>query len=92
MKNLHKTIFALVTASVMTTAAFADTETGTERLQSAKGSVEALGTTLENMGANVDTSVDLNGAYTFDQKAAVYNAKHAELQDQFDSLHAQSAE
>ncbi|UTW01325.1 hypothetical protein KDW99_09415 [Marinomonas rhizomae] len=90
MKNLHKTILTLVTASVMTTAAFA--ETGTERVQSAKGSVEALGTTLENMGANVDTSVDLNGAYTFDQKAAVYNAKHAELQDQFDSLHAQSAE
>ncbi|RBP84574.1 hypothetical protein EBI01_04630 [Marinomonas rhizomae] len=90
MKNLNKAILALVTASVMSTAAFA--ETGTERVQSAKGSVEALGVTLENMGASVDTSVDLNGAYTFDQKAAVYNAKHAELQSQFDSLNAQTAE
>ncbi|MBU1293438.1 MAG: hypothetical protein KJ609_12055 [Gammaproteobacteria bacterium] len=90
MKNLNKTILALLAASVMTTAAFA--ETGTERVQSAKGSVEALGVTLENMGANVDTSVDLNGAYTFDQKAAVYDAKHTELQNQFDALHAQTAE
>jgi hypothetical protein len=90
MKTLNKTILALLTASVMTTSAFA--ETGTERVQSAKGSVEALGATLENMGANVDTSVDLNGAYTFDQKAAIYNAKHEELQSQFDSLRAQSAE
>lgn len=90
MKTITKVTLALLTASAMTTAAFA--ETGTERLQSAKGSVEALGVSLENMGANVDTSVNLNGAYTFDQKAAVYNAKHAELQNQFDALHAQSAE
>ncbi|QUX91707.1 hypothetical protein CYL31_09905 [Marinomonas sp. A3A] len=90
MKTFTKTTLALLAASVMTTAAFA--ETGTERVQSARGSVEALGATLENMGAAVDTSVDLNGAYTFDQKAAVYKAKHNELQAQFDSLHAQSAE
>ncbi|MGO2511451.1 hypothetical protein [Marinomonas polaris] len=90
MKTITKVTLALLTASAMTTAAFA--ETGIEHVQSAKGSVEALGVTLENMGANVDTSVDLNGAYTFEQKAAVYNTKHAELQNQFDALHAQSAE
>jgi hypothetical protein len=90
MKNFTKTALTLLTASVMTTAAFA--ETGTERVQSAKGGVEALGITLENMGAPVDTSVNLNGAYTFDQKEAIYSAKHAELQNQFDALHAQSAE
>ncbi|WP_392384077.1 hypothetical protein [Marinomonas primoryensis] len=90
MKTFTKTAFTLLTASVMTTAAFA--ETGTERVQSAKGGVEALGITLENMGAPVDTSVNLNGAYTFDQKEAIYSAKHAELQNQFDALHAQSAE
>ncbi|WP_369921701.1 hypothetical protein AB8E32_05425 [Marinomonas polaris] len=90
MKTITKVTLALLTASAMTTAAFA--ETGIERVQSAKGSVEALGVTLENMGANVDTSVDLNGAYTFEQKTAVYNVKHAELQNQFDALHAQSAE
>lgn len=90
MKTFTKTTLALLTAAVMTTSAFA--ETGTERLQSAKGSVEALATTLENMGAAVNTDVNLNGAYTFDQKAAVYNEKHAELQDQFDALHAQTAE
>ncbi|WP_339722063.1 hypothetical protein [Marinomonas primoryensis] len=90
MKTFTKTALTLLTASVMTTAAFA--ETGTERVQSAKGGVEALGITLENMGAPVDTSVNLNGAYTFDQKEAIYSAKHAELQNQFDALHAQSAE
>jgi hypothetical protein len=90
MKTFTKTALNLLTASVMTTAAFA--ETGTERVQSAKGGVEALGITLENMGAPVDTSVNLNGAYTFDQKEAIYSAKHAELQNQFDALHAQSAE
>ena len=90
MKNLNKVVLSLLTVSVMATSAFA--ETSDERLQSAKGSVEALATTLEDMGANVDTSVNLNGAYTFDQKAAVYNQKHAELQSQFDSLHSQVAE
>jgi hypothetical protein len=89
MKTFTKTALTLLAASVMTTAAFA--ETGTERVQSAKGGVEALGITLENMGASVDTSVNLNGAYTFDQKEAIYSAKHAELQNKFDVLHAQSA-
>ncbi|PYF84702.1 MULTISPECIES: hypothetical protein [Marinomonas] len=88
MKTFTKTSLALLTAAVMTTSAFAN-DTVEERLQSAKGSVEALGTTLENMGADVDTSVDLSGAYTFSQKAAVYNAKHAELQEQFNNLNAQ---
>jgi hypothetical protein len=90
MKTFTETALTLLTASVMTTAAFA--ENGTERIQSAKGGVEALGITLENMGAPVDASVNLNGAYTFDQKEAIYSAKHAELQNQFDALHAQSAE
>jgi hypothetical protein len=73
MKIFTKTALTLLMASVMTTAAFA--ETGTERVQSAKGGVEALGITLKNMGAPVDTSVNLNGAYTFDQKEAIYSAK-----------------
>ncbi|WP_421852605.1 hypothetical protein [Marinomonas sp.] len=90
MKAFTKTTLALLTAAVMTTSAFA--ETGSEKVQSARGSVEALGVTLENMGANVDTSVNLNGAYTFEQKAAVYSAKHDELQKQFNELRAQTAE
>lgn len=92
MKTLNKTALTLLAATVMTTSAFADTEGATDRIQSAKGSVEALSVTLENMGADVDTSVDLNGAYTADQKVSIYNAKHAELQAQFDALRAQSAE
>ena len=88
MKTFTKATLTLLTAAVMTTSAFAN-DTVQERLQSAKGSVEALGTTLENMGADVDTSVDLSGAYTFSQKTAVYNAKHAELQEQFNNLNAQ---
>ncbi|MCW4631699.1 MULTISPECIES: hypothetical protein [Marinomonas] len=90
MKTFSKSAITFFTASVMAASAFASEST--DRVQSAKGSVEALGVTLENMGANVDTNVDLNGAYTADQKAAVYKAKHAELQSQFNTLHAQSAE
>jgi hypothetical protein len=93
MKTLNKTILALVTASVMATSAFAASgESSTDRIQSAKGSVEALAVTLENMGADVDSNVDLNGVYSVDQKVSAYKAKHAELQAQFDELHAQSAE
>ena len=44
------------------------------------------------MGADVDSSVNLSGAFTANQKASVYQAKHAELQAQFDELHSQSAE
>jgi hypothetical protein len=93
MKTLNKTVLALLAASVMTTSAYAGTGDGADdRIQSARGSVEALTTTLENMGAKVDSSVNLNGAYTADQKVSLYNEKHAELQNQFDTLHAQSAE
>jgi hypothetical protein len=90
MKTLNKTVLALLAASVMTISAFAGTGDGADdRIQSARGSVEALTITLENMGAKVDSSVNLNGAYTADQKVSLYNAKHAELQNQFDTLHAQ---
>ncbi|RBP84575.1 hypothetical protein EBI01_04625 [Marinomonas rhizomae] len=93
MKTLNKTALALVVASVMATSAFASSnESAYERVQSAKGSVEALAVTLENMGADVDANVDLNGAYTADQKVSAYNAKHAELQTEFNTLHAQTAE
>ncbi|TYL48005.1 hypothetical protein [Marinomonas sp. IMCC 4694] len=89
MKMFTKTVFTALILSAATTASFA--ETGDQRVQSAKGSVEALGVTLKNMGASVDTSINLNGAYTFDQREAVYIKKHAELQAQFNELHAQSA-
>ncbi|NVK75567.1 hypothetical protein C0J08_10330 [Marinomonas sp. CT5] len=90
MNTFTKTALALLAASVMTTSAFA--ETASERLQSARGSVEALGVTLENMGADVDTSVNLKGDYTYNQKLGAYKEKHAELQAQFDALHTPSAE
>lgn len=93
MKNLNKFILVLATASIMATSVFAaSNESPSEELLNAKGRVEALSTTLENMGENVNSSVDLNGAYTFNQKTAVYNDKHAELQAQFDTLRAQTAE
>lgn len=93
MKKLTKTTLALLTASLMTSAAFAaSNDSPSEQLQEAKVRVEALSSTLENMGENVDASVDLNGAYTFDQKEAVYNAKYNELQNQFDSLRTQTTE
>ncbi|BFM48111.1 hypothetical protein [Marinomonas sp. THO17] len=90
MNTLNKTLLALVTTAVFSSAAMATSdESVSDRLMSARGSVEALATTLENMGANVDASVDLNGAYTPFQKIAVYQEKHDELQAQFDALHAE---
>ncbi|AEF54938.1 hypothetical protein [Marinomonas posidonica] len=90
MNNLNKTILTLVTVSVFSTAAMAASdESASDRLMSARGSVEALAMTLENMGANVDASVDLNGAYTPAQKTALYLQKHDALQAQFDALQAE---
>lgn len=93
MKKLTAIAATLITASVLSTSAFAsDDDNASDRFQSARGGVQALTVTLENLGATVDKSVDLNGAYTYSQKEAVYNAKHADLQAQFDELRANSAE
>lgn len=90
MKKLAAIAATLVTATVLSTSAFASSDDSPrEELRSAKAGVEALAATLENLGQTVDTSVDLNGAYTFSQKEAVYNAKHAELQAQFNEFRAQ---
>lgn len=92
MKTMTKAALTLFTATAMTSAFAATDDNYTDRIQSTKAGIEALSNTLENMGANVETSVDLNGAYTPSQKEAVYEAKYAELQDQFDALHNQTAE
>ncbi|NLQ16316.1 hypothetical protein HGG82_01595 [Marinomonas sp. M1K-6] len=92
MNTFSKTAITFFTASVIATSAFAADENAADRLQSARGSVLALSATLENMGAKVDSTVNLKGAYTYNQKTAIYQAKHADLQSQFDALRAQSAE
>ncbi|MEO9275164.1 hypothetical protein ABFY09_09885 [Marinomonas sp. 5E14-1] len=93
MKKLTAIAATFITASVLSTSAFASNDDSPrEELRSAKVGVAALAVTLENLGQTVDTSVDLNGAHTFGQKEAAYNAKHAELQAQFDSLQLTSAE
>ncbi|BFM48110.1 hypothetical protein [Marinomonas sp. THO17] len=92
MKMLTKATLTLLTATAMTSAFAASDGNYSDRIQSTKAGIEALSNTLEKMGANVDVSVDLNGAYTPSQKEAVYSAKYAELQDQFDALHNQVAE
>ncbi|MBR7888572.1 hypothetical protein J9B83_06410 [Marinomonas sp. A79] len=93
MKTFNKALLAVIAASTMSTAAFASSDdTAYDRLQTTKAGLHSLGQSLENMGANVDTSVDLSGANTLNQKEAVYSAKYAELQTQFNDLRAQSAE
>ncbi|MCB5161809.1 hypothetical protein [Marinomonas algarum] len=92
MKTLNKTLLAVLATSTMTTAAFASDDTAFDQLRTTKAGVESLAHSLENMGATVDTSVDLNGAYTVNQKEAVYSEKYAELQAQFDDLRAQRAQ
>ncbi|MEP3348639.1 MAG: hypothetical protein ABJN96_01670 [Marinomonas sp.] len=89
MKKLAAIAATLVTATVLSTSAFASSDNAIDDLRTAKASVASLSTTLENLGQTVDSSVDLNGARTFAQKEAVYNAKHAELQAQFNELNAQ---
>lgn len=86
MKLFTKAALTFITASVVTTSAFASTDdTGFDRLLSAKSSVKALTATLENLGENVDNSVNLSGAHTISQKVAIYHAKHDALQDQFNA-------
>jgi len=90
MKKLTAITATLITASVLSTSAFASSDdTAREEFRSAKAGVAALANTLESLGASVDSSVDLNGASTFSQKEAVYDAKYAELQTQFNALNAQ---
>ncbi|MFT7372931.1 MAG: hypothetical protein ACI9T9_001625 [Oleiphilaceae bacterium] len=90
MKKLTTIVATLITASALSTAAFASNDdNASEELRSAKAGVEALAVTLKNLGQTVDTNVDLNDAYTFSQKEAAYNAKHAELQAQFNEFRAQ---
>lgn len=92
MKTFTKTTLVFLATAAMATSAFASDDSAYEKLQASKAGVKSLANTLENMGANVDTSVDLNGANTLNKKEAVYSAKYSELQDQFNALNAQSAE
>ncbi|MEP3348638.1 MAG: hypothetical protein ABJN96_01665 [Marinomonas sp.] len=92
MKKLTAIAATIITASVLSTSAFASSDNAIDDLRTAKASVTALSNTLENLGQTVDSSVDLNGARTFGQKEAAYNAKHAELQAQFNALQLTSAE
>ncbi|MEO9275183.1 hypothetical protein ABFY09_09980 [Marinomonas sp. 5E14-1] len=90
MKKLTAITATLITASVLSTSAFASTgDSAREELRNAKVGVTALANTLENLGATVDASVDLNGASTLSQKEAIYDAKYSELQTQFNELNAQ---
>jgi hypothetical protein len=90
MNKLTVIAATLITASALSTSAFASTDdSASERFQTARAGVQALTITLENLGATVDSNVDLNGANTFSQKEAAYNAKHSDLQAQFDALQAQ---
>ena len=93
MKKLTAIAATLITASVLSTSAFASNDDNArDELLSAKAGVAALAVTLENLGQTVDSSVDLNNAHTFGQKEAAYDAKHSELQAQFNELRVNSAE
>lgn len=91
MKKLTTIVATLITASALSTVAFASSDDNSrEKLRSAEASVTALAKTLENLGQTVDTNVNLDGAYTPAQKTAAYKAKHAELQAQFNELQENS--
>ncbi|GAB3486413.1 hypothetical protein, partial [Marinomonas epiphytica] len=76
----------------MTSGAFANTDDSPiEQVRTAKAGVDALAKTLELQGVAVDASVNLNGAHTFAEKEAAYQAKYSELQAQFNALSQQNS-
>ena len=93
MKTLTKSTLAVITAALLSTSAFANSsdDSPIEQVRTAKAGVEALATTLKNEGVAVDTKVNLDGARTYAQKEAVYQAKYSELQAQFDAIHQQNS-
>ncbi|GAB3485265.1 hypothetical protein [Marinomonas epiphytica] len=87
MNTFKKSAIALFATAVMTSGAFANTDDSPiEQVRTAKAGVDALAKTLELQGVAVDASVNLNGAHTFAEKEAAYQAKYAELQAQFNNL------
>ena len=91
MKTFTKSTLAVITAALLSTSAFAisSDDSPVEKVRTAKAGVEALAVTLKNEGVAVDASVNLDGAHTFAEKEAAYQAKYSELQAQFDAIHQQ---
>ncbi|ETX09632.1 hypothetical protein MUS1_06350 [Marinomonas ushuaiensis DSM 15871] len=88
MNALTKTTLALLAATVISTAAFANSDA----LAEAQYRVDAISAQLESMGAEVDSSVDLNAAATPIEQEAALVAKYEELQIQLENLQAKTAE
>ncbi|MGR0279666.1 hypothetical protein ACUM5Y_11555 [Marinomonas dokdonensis] len=88
MNTFTKSALSVLAAVSISSTAFAysSDDSPRERVYSAKAGVHALAKTLENLGENVNTDVDLSDARTWYQKEAAYAAKHKELQAQFDEL------
>lgn len=84
MKNITKAMIVFLTTSVIATGAFASDAYTDARTEKAR--VESLEANLQSMGATVDTSVDMNGATTPLQQKAVWDAKHAQLQQEYNDL------
>ena len=93
MKTLTKSTLAVITAALLSTSAFANSsdDSPIEQVRTAKAGVAALATTLKAEGVAVNTDVNLDGARTYAQKEAAYQAKYAELQAQFDAIHQQNS-
>lgn len=88
MNAFTKTALTLFAATAISTAAFANDDA----LVDAQSRVDAIAAQLESMGAEVDSSVDLNAAATPEEKEAMLGAKFEELQAQLEGLQAQTAE
>ncbi len=93
MNTLTKSTLAVITAALLSTSAFAisSDDSPIEQVRTAKAGVAALATTLKAEGVAVNTDVNLDGARTYAQKEAAYQAKYAELQAQFDAIHQQNS-
>ncbi|MEP3351476.1 MAG: hypothetical protein ABJN96_16175 [Marinomonas sp.] len=88
MNVFTKSALTFLAATAISTAAFANDDA----LAEAQSRVDAIAAQLESMGAEVDSSVDLNAASTPAEKEAMLGAKFEELQIQLEDLQAQSAQ
>jgi hypothetical protein len=88
MNAFTRTALTLFAATAISTAAFANDDA----LIEAQYRVDAIAAQLESMGAEVDSSVDLNAASTPVEQEAMLRAKFEELQIQLEDLQAQSAQ
>lgn len=92
MNTLTKVALTLLATTSFASAAFAAPGDGTYgSVVRAQEKVNNLEQQLESRGVNVNTSIDMSTVHTFQDKAAVLNAKAQDLQLKLNELKSQNS-